>query len=309
MNDFNILIIDNQYGEYIKNNRELLGINANELASIIGVTPASISQWESNDKKPDIDNIVKLAQLFRVSLDEFVNCTYSIVNKDYSFKEYLSLEEKPLLDDISTSVARKIINEFIVVTKECLKMISDFVGYDLEIDRKIYDEYASLIKPKIIISDLEFNLDSFLNLIKAKSFYKFVQKDAPKKISFIKSIFFTNNKSFVKKMVYDESFNKELDEYLSLLSDEEKNYIFSKYYYVKWIDRKDISVSKLYIFMKRGCQLNYYKRSQILQEVDIDKTLLIYRRIAFALFNNQTSILTLYRNTELQGGNNDIFSE
>lgn len=309
MNDFNSLIVYNQYGEYIKSNRELLGINANELASIIGVKPASISQWESNSKQPDMDNIVKLSQLFRVSLDDFINCTYSIVNKEYSFKEYLSLEEKPLLDNVSTQVAKNIINEFIVVSRECLKMISNFVDSDIEIDRKVYDEYASLIKPKIIISKLEFNLDSYLHLIAAKSFYNFSKEKNEIKNKFIKSIFFTNNRSFLKKMIYDESFNKELDEYLYLLNENDKNQIFSIYYYEKWIEHKDIPVSKLFIFMKRGCKLLYSKHHKIYKEIDIDKTILIYRKIAFALFNNQKNISTVYRNEELQGGYNDIFSE
>lgn len=43
-----------------------------QLAEIIDVSRQTIAKWESGETMPDIVNCVKLATLFKVSLDEFV---------------------------------------------------------------------------------------------------------------------------------------------------------------------------------------------------------------------------------------------
>lgn len=42
------------------------------LAEIIGVSRQSVAKWEANETYPDIENCIKLAALFQVSLDAFV---------------------------------------------------------------------------------------------------------------------------------------------------------------------------------------------------------------------------------------------
>jgi transcriptional regulator with XRE-family HTH domain len=47
-----------------------MGYTIREAAAIIGIGPIRLSQWERNIRKPSIDNLIKLAVLYRVLIDE-----------------------------------------------------------------------------------------------------------------------------------------------------------------------------------------------------------------------------------------------
>lgn len=64
----NICIADNLRFLRCKN-----GYTLEALAEIISVSRQSIAKWESGDSLPDIVNCVKLATLYKISLDELVN--------------------------------------------------------------------------------------------------------------------------------------------------------------------------------------------------------------------------------------------
>ena len=49
--------------------RESMNLTQAELAEKIKVSPAAISQYESGDKKPSIENLQKLSQALKVSTD------------------------------------------------------------------------------------------------------------------------------------------------------------------------------------------------------------------------------------------------
>jgi len=49
------------------------GYTLEALAEIISVSRQSVAKWESGDSLPDILNCVKLASLYKISLDELVN--------------------------------------------------------------------------------------------------------------------------------------------------------------------------------------------------------------------------------------------
>lgn len=46
-----------------------------DIAEIIGVSRQSVAKWESGESLPDIDKCVKLAKLYKVTLDDLVNAT------------------------------------------------------------------------------------------------------------------------------------------------------------------------------------------------------------------------------------------
>lgn len=64
----NICIADNLRFLRCKN-----GYTLEALAEIISVSRQSIAKWEAGDSVPDIINCVKLATLYKISLDELVN--------------------------------------------------------------------------------------------------------------------------------------------------------------------------------------------------------------------------------------------
>ena len=53
--------------------RSKYGYTLESLAEIVDVSRQTIAKWEAGESYPDIENCVKLAYLYKVSLDELVN--------------------------------------------------------------------------------------------------------------------------------------------------------------------------------------------------------------------------------------------
>lgn len=60
-------------GEFISKLREEKGLTEKELGEKLGVTEKDISNWEKNVSTPDTDAVLKLAEFFGVSSEEFTN--------------------------------------------------------------------------------------------------------------------------------------------------------------------------------------------------------------------------------------------
>lgn len=61
-----------QIGAGISKRRKQLGLSQEDLAKQIGVTRQAVSKWESGAALPSVDNIVELARIFSVSVDELL---------------------------------------------------------------------------------------------------------------------------------------------------------------------------------------------------------------------------------------------
>ena len=59
-------------GEKIARLRARQGMSQGTLAEELGVSRQSVSKWETDASVPELDKLVKMAQLFGVSLDELV---------------------------------------------------------------------------------------------------------------------------------------------------------------------------------------------------------------------------------------------
>ena len=53
--------------------RKNAGYSQEELADAIGVSRQAVSKWERAESSPDTDNLIELARLYNVSLDELIN--------------------------------------------------------------------------------------------------------------------------------------------------------------------------------------------------------------------------------------------
>lgn len=58
--------------EQLKKYRTERGITQEELSEKLFVSRQAISKWEKGEANPDLENVVKLAEIFEVSLDELV---------------------------------------------------------------------------------------------------------------------------------------------------------------------------------------------------------------------------------------------
>ena len=62
-----------RFGENLMRLRKQKGYSQEDLAHMLGVSRQVISKWENNSTTPKLERIMKIAELFDVSLDELIN--------------------------------------------------------------------------------------------------------------------------------------------------------------------------------------------------------------------------------------------
>lgn len=65
-------------GEALKYQREVNGISQNALAKATGISQPKISYYESNKHLPLIDDCIKLADFYGITIDELVGHCRSV---------------------------------------------------------------------------------------------------------------------------------------------------------------------------------------------------------------------------------------
>ena len=60
------------YGPRIKHFRKLCHLSQRELADLMHVSQASITQWEREERTPDIEKIIQLCSIFGVTSDMLI---------------------------------------------------------------------------------------------------------------------------------------------------------------------------------------------------------------------------------------------
>ena len=95
--------------ENLKFFRKKSGISQEELAEICQVSRQAIAKWENGESIPTLENLVFLADYYKISLDELVG--RKVCNNYKQIKEYLlkfSSDDIPTSeeDDISAIVKR-----------------------------------------------------------------------------------------------------------------------------------------------------------------------------------------------------------
>ena len=65
-------IFRREFGERIKNLRDLNGINRKDMAEYIGVCDSTLANWESGKSSPKINKLIKISNKFNVSIDYLI---------------------------------------------------------------------------------------------------------------------------------------------------------------------------------------------------------------------------------------------
>lgn len=60
------------YGEALKEQRDIYGYSQRDLAKLTGIKQQNISRWENNQAIPSIENCEILADFYGISLDELI---------------------------------------------------------------------------------------------------------------------------------------------------------------------------------------------------------------------------------------------
>ena len=136
----------------VKRLRLLRGLTQKQLADILGVSPKTVSKWETGLGQPEVNQIIPLAQVFGVSTDElfFGPQTVSSVGGNGS-SETRSIQKE--LDRISTQY--RIPLELMLQTAGADETdLKELIEGKTPADQKSRDKQKRLTKLIIVFSDL-----------------------------------------------------------------------------------------------------------------------------------------------------------
>ena len=74
--------------------RKKNGYSQEELAAKLGLSRQAVSKWERAEASPDTDNLVELAKLYGISLDELLDLDKSVSYVKDNKEEQINKEEK-----------------------------------------------------------------------------------------------------------------------------------------------------------------------------------------------------------------------
>lgn len=94
--------------ERLQELRKQSGYSQEQVAEMLGLSRQAISKWESGQGKPEIDNIVKLTEIYNVSADYILLGTEK-VSVPVSEKKELSHEYKKAIGIIAIIAATAIV--------------------------------------------------------------------------------------------------------------------------------------------------------------------------------------------------------
>jgi len=61
-----------KFSENVKMLRAQFGYTQKQLGDKLGISPSNISDWENGISRPEYENLIKLADIFDVTLDELL---------------------------------------------------------------------------------------------------------------------------------------------------------------------------------------------------------------------------------------------
>ena len=110
--------------ERLRELRKGAGYSQETLAEMLGISRQAVSKWESGQGKPEIDNVIKLTEIYQVSADYIL---LGIENKSVtpaSEKKELNPETRKTLNIIAIIAASALI---LVLLIAALSFISVFI--------------------------------------------------------------------------------------------------------------------------------------------------------------------------------------
>ncbi|MBR3920749.1 MAG: helix-turn-helix transcriptional regulator [Oscillospiraceae bacterium] len=128
------------FGERLKQIRANQGLSQEQLAEKIGVSRQAITKWETNRGLPDVENMIILAEIFKVTLDELIleRMNTAEPQQEISYSETVYDIDCEKHFDIRIGNARKI----------CIKGCDDEKVH-IKLQSEVLENLSSLYKVKI----------------------------------------------------------------------------------------------------------------------------------------------------------------
>lgn len=106
--------------------RQKSGYTLEALAEIISVSRQTIARWEMGDSCPDLVNCIKLASLYKISLDELVNKPLkAALSREFSIKEDMVCGVVDIEDDGSILIPDVVLDMFEIQPGDKVLLLAD----------------------------------------------------------------------------------------------------------------------------------------------------------------------------------------
>ncbi len=93
-------------GRFISNKRTLMRLTQEELAEKVGVSKSAIAKWETDRGVPDRDNLKKLSEVMRVSVDDLHHIIRLKDTDDVDLKANITPDVIAVLESYGYTVIR-----------------------------------------------------------------------------------------------------------------------------------------------------------------------------------------------------------
>lgn len=118
-------------GEKIQFYRKKLGLSQEDLGQKMLVSRQTVSLWEMDKTLPSVDNLIRLKEIFSVSIDDILSESESIEeNKNEPKEAYVFKYEKTDLIDVFKKASVPLVKRAVLFTLACLVFFIIFVAGD-----------------------------------------------------------------------------------------------------------------------------------------------------------------------------------
>ena len=118
-------------GEKIQYYRKKIGLSQEELGQKMLVSRQTVSLWEMDKTLPTVDNLIRLKEIFSVSIDDILGETEPIEeNKNEPKEAYIFEYEKSDLQEVLKKARFPLIKRAIIFTLACIILFIFFAASD-----------------------------------------------------------------------------------------------------------------------------------------------------------------------------------
>ena len=111
-------------GEKIQYYRKKIGLSQEELGQKMLVSRQTVSLWEMDKTLPTVDNLIRLKEIFSVSIDDILSEAEPIKgNKNEPNEAYVFKYEKSDLQEVFKKARFPLIKRAIVFTLACIALL------------------------------------------------------------------------------------------------------------------------------------------------------------------------------------------
>ena len=148
--------------------RKKSGLSQEELAEKLNITRQSVSKWERAESAPDTDNLIELAKIYGVTLDDLLN-----VDKPMEQTEEKVIEEVKITNSgifLESNLFEDNKGDNIIISDE--RAGKKYEGSDDEVVRNLDELFIKKMEKRLNLVRLKKSLEKKIILLKLKILFQ-----------------------------------------------------------------------------------------------------------------------------------------